>query len=135
MRNYGHSVDNPDDLTFVLEPERFPFKGYFFHAAFHPGAPNPCIKLNGHGVLGLPLNARDVPMILSNTSQAAKQQVQENLLEFSPTKVSFNNSVWNDWINGVCKEISIRLGFKKKDGQRRPQMRLSSLQLSGTGSQ
>ncbi|KAF8908617.1 hypothetical protein CPB84DRAFT_1843503 [Gymnopilus junonius] len=125
-------MDLQHDIDSVFNPERFLSKGYFFHTTVEPKAPNPCIKLRGHGVLGLPLNERDIPAlalnVLPSTLKAMEDSTPHTTERTIADQIEFGIPLWNEWVEGFCKETYIRLGFERKS-KRFPKMKFSRLQI------
>ncbi|KAJ6502796.1 hypothetical protein C8R47DRAFT_1106828 [Mycena vitilis] len=69
--------------------------------------PNPCLELEGLGLVGLPLSTRDGAAIIA---ACAAEDLPENGSgsEFSAAKVRFNNKEWKKWIETTAGEAALQ---------------------------
>ncbi|KAF8954905.1 hypothetical protein BDZ97DRAFT_1970033 [Flammula alnicola] len=131
-----------EDLENALESSNFAFKGSYYHASLQPSAPNPCIKISGCGLIGLPLSERDARGIISRASlapfgrgvQTVVDQSVRHTWEIEPRDIKFGNSEWKAWIEGVClKAVCEGLGVEM-NAKCGPKMELYKLLLYEKGS-
>lgn len=64
------SRDIKGDLKRILEKDKFKLKGSFYHSKSFTKAPNPSLKLDGIGVVGLPLSEDVAKCVISKCEQA-----------------------------------------------------------------
>ncbi|PFH45781.1 hypothetical protein AMATHDRAFT_8674 [Amanita thiersii Skay4041] len=94
------------------------FKGSFAYSSLLTQAPNPCLNIDGVGLIGLSLPERDAKSIIGCASQAPYGHGDRTLVntevrdtwEISPANVKFNNPEWDAFvqnvaINTVCREL------------------------------
>lgn len=126
----------------LFSAKNFLFRGYFHHTATLPSAPNPCLKISGMGLIGLPLNQREALALLAVASPAHNQErsldsvVNESTActwDIEPDNVEFGNPLWTTWVQDASKEVCARLGIDMKK-KPRPQIRLQKLRIDGEGS-
>ncbi|KAG8962453.1 hypothetical protein FRC05_005345, partial [Tulasnella sp. 425] len=99
-------------------------------------APNPALRLEGPGRVGLPVNSRDVCAIKEH-SKAMKSGPRvtanaEDAWEMEPSRVAFDNPAWSGFLNSIvediCKALAIGLLSSK------PRCELQKLLLQGQSS-
>jgi len=95
------SDDLQDDLTGVLR-YGFNFKGNFALSMPMPCHPNPCIHIDGIGIIGLPLSDRDAHLITLAGSPNNKDPVRDTIL-IDRSKVSFKNPKWEPHVDEVVR--------------------------------
>ncbi|EFI26739.1 2OG-Fe(II) oxygenase [Coprinopsis cinerea okayama7 len=110
--------DLADDIENALGND-FDFEGSFYYAKTHPGAPNPCLHVQGIGSVGLPLSEVEAKRLISQAAQApfgkGDQTVVDtsvrNTWEIEPELVSFENPEWTGWLEStVLKTVWNSLG-------------------------
>ncbi|KAL0574361.1 hypothetical protein V5O48_007603 [Marasmius crinis-equi] len=72
------------------------FDGDFAHSVVYPDAPNPGLKLDGLGPIGLPLNTIQVEMIMKDPNTEYKPE--ERVWKFSGSRIQSTNPRWHDWL-------------------------------------
>ncbi|KAJ7450846.1 hypothetical protein FB451DRAFT_1285302 [Mycena latifolia] len=94
-----------EDLSKALR--MFDFKGSFLETERYSlaQASNPCLEIDGIGLIGLPLSAHDAKTLLADPSDPAV-----NRLEIPGENVHFTNPAWNTWFKkeagSVCTALS-----------------------------
>ncbi|KAF9650685.1 hypothetical protein BDM02DRAFT_3127503 [Thelephora ganbajun] len=91
-----------DDLTRVLR-YGFNFKGKFAFSMPMPYHPNPCLHIDGIGIVGLPLSDRDAHLIAAAGLPTDEDMVQDTIL-VNRHKVSFKNPKWESYVDEVVRE-------------------------------
>ena len=118
-------------MDIAVDPNRFDFKGYFFHDSVDSNAPNPCINIEGCGPLSIPLDEKDVPPLLSTMHDAKpaleSKKMQQINVEFSPAQVVFSNPLWDHYLTSTHSVVCKRLGVKADETK----MNFSKLTLCG----
>lgn len=64
------SKDIKADLKRLLEKETFKLNGSFYHSKSHAHAPNPSLRLDGLGIVGLPLSEDAARRLISKCTPA-----------------------------------------------------------------
>jgi hypothetical protein len=64
------SKDIKGDLKRLLEKETFKLNGSFYHSKSYTRAPNPCLRLDGLGIVGLPLSEDVAQRVISKCKPA-----------------------------------------------------------------
>ncbi|EAU82072.2 hypothetical protein CC1G_09674 [Coprinopsis cinerea okayama7 len=120
--NPGISPDVSKDLVNDLDKALggdFSFKGKFYYASQQPTAPNPCLAIEGLGIIGLPLNEREAKAIIASSKQAPFGKGKKTLVdktirntwEIESDKVTFSNPKWTTWLEAtVFKTVWDSLG-------------------------
>lgn len=130
-----------DDLNKALAGD-FDFKGTYAHSDTHQNAPNPCLSIDGLGLIGLPLTPRDAKLIIGCSAQAPFGQGELTVVntevrdtwEIEPSKISFVNPAWDSFIQReVVKSVCQALGVAPTSIP--PRCELYKLLLYETGSQ
>ncbi|KAJ6510824.1 hypothetical protein C8R45DRAFT_1068742 [Mycena sanguinolenta] len=96
------STDIKADFEAALQ-DGFDFDGVFaFSERYGMGvAPNPCLKIDGLGTVGIPLSDRDARAIISASQPVCvfhNDTGTSGRWELAPEKVHFENPAWNTWI-------------------------------------
>ncbi|PFH45776.1 hypothetical protein AMATHDRAFT_71092 [Amanita thiersii Skay4041] len=118
MQVDSDSSNVSDGQSLVCELERVlkenpDFKGSFAYSSLLTQAPNPCLNIEGVGLIGLPLSERDAKVIIGHASQAPYGHGDRTLVntevrdtwEISPAYVKFANSKWAAFVDGVANNI------------------------------
>jgi len=117
------------------------FKGSFaFHKAYID-APNPILRLDAIGYIGLPLNQREAKVVISHCIQAPFGKGERTVVdksvrdtwEIDASQVHFDNPAWNIFMDGVVREVCTTLGVDPSVS--RPRCEPYKLLLYETGSQ
>ncbi|KAG8949005.1 hypothetical protein FRC00_008348, partial [Tulasnella sp. 408] len=116
------------------------FEGSFYFNKTYTDAPNPVLRLNTMGRIGLPLNQREAIHIAANSKQAPFGMGERTLVdtnvrdtwEMDATDVSFDNPAWKTFIDRVVQEVCARLGVNIAAS--RPRCELYKLLLYEKGS-
>ena len=95
-------MDLQDDLTRILR-YGLNFKGDFAFSMPLPHHPNPCLHIDGIGIVGLPLSGRDALLIAAAGSPTDEDMVQDTVL-ISRSDVSFKNPKWDSYVDEVVRE-------------------------------
>ncbi|KAK6974351.1 hypothetical protein R3P38DRAFT_3378681 [Favolaschia claudopus] len=103
---------------------RFNFKGSFVQTHRYSMASNPCLELEGTGVLGLPLSTDVAQDLLSNSDGT-------NRLEVPAEKFRITNPDWDSWLRKQTNTICTELAGKKT----KPIYKLTKLFLEGATEQ
>ena len=121
------SYDLQGDLTRILR-YGFNFKGKFAFSMLMPHHPNPCLHIDGIGIVGLPLSGRDAHLIAMT---AGEDMVQNTILIGHP-KVSFKNPQWDSYVDEVARDhVWKNLGCAPYNTAPRCQFRKLLLQKPG----
>ncbi|KAL0056769.1 hypothetical protein AAF712_016622, partial [Marasmius tenuissimus] len=72
------------------------FDGEFAHSVTHQDAPNPGLKLEGPGPIGLPVNAVQVEMIMKDTNTV--HNAEQNCWRFPGARIQCSNLLWHAWL-------------------------------------
>ena len=91
-----------DDLTRVLR-YGLNFNGKFAFSMPLPHHPNPCLHIDGIGIVGLPLSDRDTHLIATVGSPTGEDMAQDTIL-IDRSKVSFGNPKWEPYVDEVIRE-------------------------------
>jgi len=118
----------------------FDFAGSYACGQTLPQAHNPCLTIDGVGLVGLPLKERDARQIIACSSRAPyghreRTVVNANIRdtwEIEPVKIKFDNPAWAQYVqdlsvNVVCKALGV--------SQKAPRCELYKLLLYEVGSQ
>ncbi|KAF7340841.1 hypothetical protein MSAN_02113500 [Mycena sanguinolenta] len=100
------STDIKADFEAALE-DGFDFDGVFaFSERYGMGvAPNPCLKINGLGTVGIPLSDRDARAIISASKPVCvfnNDPKTSGRWELAPEKVHFENPAWTTWVQNTA---------------------------------
>lgn len=100
----------------------FNFAGTFGHGSTKAQAPNPCISVEGVGLIGLPLTESYARLIIGAARQAPFGQANEtvvdknvrNTWEIQPEQLSFMNPEWQAFVDetalALCKDLGAKVG-------------------------
>jgi hypothetical protein len=114
------------DFAGVLK-HGFNFSGTFAcYETYDIGSvPNPCLKIDGLGVVGLPLNEREAQVIIARSRQVGSgvwEMSSDNVCPFvrlfslsvcdSIVQVHFINTAWGEWVRStlvsrVCDALGV----------------------------
>ncbi|KAK1234756.1 hypothetical protein PQX77_002029 [Marasmius sp. AFHP31] len=72
------------------------FDGEFAHSVIHQDAPNPGLKLDGPGPIGLPLNDVQVKLIMKDINTA--HDTEQNFWRFPGARIQCSNLLWHAWL-------------------------------------
>ncbi|KAG9036120.1 hypothetical protein FS837_001739 [Tulasnella sp. UAMH 9824] len=116
------------------------FEGSFYFNKTYTDAPNPVLRLNPMGRVGLPLSPREAKHIAANSKQAPFGMGERTLIdtnvrdtwEMDATDVSFDNPAWKAFLDRVVQEVCARLGVNIAAS--RPRCELYKLLLYEKGS-
>ena len=95
--------------------------------------PNPCLHIDGIGIVGLPLSDRDAHLIATAAgSPTAKDTVQDAIF-IDCSKVSFKNPKWGPYLDEVVRKYVLEaLGCAPSETAPRCEFRRLLLQKPGT---
>lgn len=104
-------------------------------------APNPCLNIDGVGLIGLPLSERDAKLIIECSTQAPYGHGTETLVnkdvrdtwEIEPQKITFENREWELFVQSLVQSVCSALGVQA--AQIMPRCELYKLLLYQVGSQ
>lgn len=68
-----------------------------------PYGPNPCLHIDGIGIIGLPLSDRDANLI-ANVGTSASERTAHNSTLVDCSKVSFKNPRWELHVDEVVRK-------------------------------
>ena len=91
-----------DDLTRILR-YGFNFEGKFAFSIPIPRHPNPCLHVDGIGIVGLPLSDHDAYNIATAGSPTSEDMVQDAIL-IDSSQVSFKNLKWKPYVDELVRE-------------------------------
>ncbi|KAJ8496425.1 hypothetical protein ONZ45_g12453 [Pleurotus djamor] len=100
----SEGTDLRAEMEEVLTSESFDFKGTYAYGANLQHAPNPCIRIEGIGLVGQPLSERDAQLITTVANQAPFGMGERTVVdkavrdtwELDPTSFTFANSAWDN---------------------------------------
>ncbi|KAJ6479333.1 hypothetical protein C8R47DRAFT_983607 [Mycena vitilis] len=133
--------DLREDLEAALSAD-FAFTGKYAHSSVLEGVPVPGLTVDGMGIVGLPLNPRDVDILRSHAKQAPfghgdKSVIDttvRNTWEVAADAVKFTNPTWTKFVaDTVVKEVVQALGVSYSPAVA-PRCELYKLLLYETGS-
>ncbi|KAG5653300.1 hypothetical protein H0H81_001260 [Sphagnurus paluster] len=133
--------DLREDLEGALKGD-FDFKGSYYYASTMPDAPNPCLNIDGVGLVGLPLSGRDARAIIECSARAPFGHGERTVVdtkvrdtwEIEPAKVNFENPQWAPFVAAkVAKTVCQALGVAQAAVA--PRCELYKLLLYEEGSQ
>ncbi|KAJ7612366.1 hypothetical protein DFH06DRAFT_1109573, partial [Mycena polygramma] len=124
-RRYSDGSSTMDALLKTLE--MFAFKGSFMQTERYPvsQASNPCLEIDGIGLVGLPLSVAAAQALLSHNRSSGLDR-----LEIPAEEVRFANSGWDTWFNKEANAICTGLSGQIV----KPLYRLKKLVLEGAAS-
>jgi hypothetical protein len=82
----------------------FNFKGKFAFSMPLPYSPNPCLHIDGIGIVGLPLSDRDANLITDAGSPTSESTALQDTILIDSSKVSCKNPKWELYIDEVIRE-------------------------------
>lgn len=131
------SKDIKGDLERALDGGEFSLKGSFYYSKSFSSAPNPRLKLNQVGVVGLPMSGDVAKRVISKCTQApfgkgertvvdknvrdtwemdtTKVRHSQSLMkQLSTPQVIFENPAWKKWIERtivpeVCESLGVNV--------------------------
>ena len=120
----------------------FNFKGNAYYSATLPQAPNPCLSIEGLGMVGLPLSERDAKSIISCSAQAPFGHGERTVVdrevrdtwEIEPSNIKFLNPAWEAYVQNLAM-TSVWQGLGVAPYSTLPKCELYKLLLYETGSQ
>ena len=95
------SDDSQDDLTRILR-HGFNFKGKFAFSMPMPHPPNPCLLIDGIGIVGLPLSDRDA--LIATAGLPTGEDTARDTILTDRSKVSFRNPKWEQYVDEVVRK-------------------------------
>ncbi|KAJ7068775.1 hypothetical protein C8F01DRAFT_1119260 [Mycena amicta] len=144
MDSEGSSGEDPcedihDELKTILK-EELDFKGQFAFGRAYSDAPNPCLTLDGVGLIGLPLSPAVAQTVISQCIQAPFGKGERTIVdkdvrdtwEMDGSNVKFRNPAWSSFMNRVVLEVCQALAVNFQASQ--PRAELYKLLLYETGS-
>jgi len=98
----------------------FDFAGSFACGSTDSRAPNPCISLEGVGLIGLPLSPRDATLIIQHAQQSPFGQADRTIVdqdvrrtwEIKPSQLVFTNPDWVKYLKETARTVCNSLGAK-----------------------
>ena len=69
-----------------------------------PYSPNPCLHIDGIGIVGLPLSNRDANLIASAGSSTGNNAALRDTVLIDSSKVSCKNPKWEPYLDEVIRE-------------------------------
>ncbi|KAF9786064.1 hypothetical protein BJ322DRAFT_765163 [Thelephora terrestris] len=119
-----------DDLTRVLR-YGFNFQGTFAFSVPLPYSPNPCLHIDGIGIVGLPLSDRDANLI-ANTGASTREGAADTVF-VDRSRISYKNPKWETYVGEVVHEhVWKRLGCAPYKTAPRYELRELLLQKPGS---
>lgn len=82
----------------------FNFKGTFAISMPLLGSPNPCLHIDGIGIVGLPLSDRDANLIVNAGSSTNEGTALQNTISIDRSRISFKNPKWEPYVDEVVRE-------------------------------
>ncbi|KAJ8496430.1 hypothetical protein ONZ45_g12454 [Pleurotus djamor] len=137
----SEGMDLRAEMEEVLTSESFDFKGSYAYGANLQHVPNPCIRIEGIGLIGQPLSERDAKLITTVANQAPFGMGERTVVdktvrdtwELDPTSFTFANSAWAKYVQDVVvKNVCGALGVSQF--QVKPHAELYKLLLYEAGS-
>ncbi|KAF7352874.1 Zn(2)-C6 fungal-type domain-containing protein [Mycena venus] len=113
------STDIRGDFERVLDGPLDSFKGsYYFHKNYAE-FPNPLLRLDSLGHIGLPLSTREAKHVIAQCIQAPFGQGERTLVdknvrdawEMDASQIHFDNPAWKTFIHQVSQEVCLKLGL------------------------
>ncbi|KAJ8072943.1 hypothetical protein PM082_019806 [Marasmius tenuissimus] len=116
------------------------FQGTFAFSKTYDDAPNPALRLEGVGTVGLPLSERDAKAVIENSIQAPFGKGERTVVdtevrdtwEMDESKVQFQEPRWKSFMDRVVQEVCQALGVNVQASQ--PRCELYKLLVYETGS-
>ncbi|KII94746.1 hypothetical protein PLICRDRAFT_96854, partial [Plicaturopsis crispa FD-325 SS-3] len=114
--------------------------GTFSFYGSYPDAPNPFLRVEGLGDVGLPLSTRDAQAIIVHSKHAPFGKGERTVVdttirdtwEIDASQVHIDNPAWNTWMESVVREVCGTLGVDCKSSK--PRFEPYKLLLYETGS-
>ncbi|KAL0565075.1 hypothetical protein V5O48_016954, partial [Marasmius crinis-equi] len=133
------SEDIVGDLEDALSGD-LDFQGTFAFCKTYDDAPNPCLSLEGLGMVGLPLSQREARVVIENSIQAPFGQGERTVVdrevrdtwEMDASKVQFKQAGWKPFMARVVSEVCESLGVNLQASK--PRCELYKLLVYETGS-
>ena len=128
-----------EDLQSILKEKNLKAPGSFAHSSILPFDPHPCLNIEGHGSIGLPLSEHEAKRVIAYASHAVYGQGVVNkkvrdTWEIDASRVKFDNPNWLTYIQDVAvSAVCSSLRLKKYDTP--PRCQLYKLLIYETGSQ
>ena len=67
-------------------------------------SPNPCLHIEGIGIVGLPFSDRDANLIARAGSSTSESTALQDTILIDSSKVSCNNPKWEPYIDEVIRD-------------------------------
>lgn len=117
------------------------FTGSFAFSRSYSDAPNPTLRLDGLGTVGVPLSAREAIHVIGGCRQAPFGKGERTIVdkevrdtwEMDAAKVHFDNPVWAAFMQRAAREVCAGLGVNYDASK--PRCELYKLLVYETGSQ
>jgi len=98
-----------------------------------PNHPNPCLHIDGIGIVGLPLSDRDAHLITTTVGSPTGEDTAQDAILIDRSKVSFKNPRWGPYLDDVVREQVLEaLGCAPCETAPRCEFRRLLLQKPGT---
>lgn len=129
-----------EDLESALEAN-IGFSGTHAWGTSYAEFPNPCIELDGIGLISLPMTEAVAKSVISHATQASFGHNESRIVdkdvrdtwEIEPHKLKFLNPAWTTFIDGINDTICTQLGVAPSSVA--PRCELYKLLIHETGSQ
>ncbi|KAG8980954.1 hypothetical protein FRB90_007373, partial [Tulasnella sp. 427] len=112
------------------------FHGEFCFSKTYQTAPNPTLRLEGPGLMGLPANGRDLQAIKkhSKASDASSEHTSgaTNSWAMEPSKVVFGNPAWSEFLKTIVEDVSQTFSINLNSSKPRCELRILLLQGKNT---
>jgi len=100
--------------------DNFDFPGSFAYGKTDLQALNPCICLEGVGLIGLPLSPRDAALVIQHARQAPFGHADKTIVdkdvrhtwEIKPSQLAFTNPGWHKYVEETAWTVCDALGAK-----------------------
>ncbi|KZV75575.1 hypothetical protein PENSPDRAFT_72660 [Peniophora sp. CONT] len=98
------------------------FQGTYATWQKYPSAPNPCMDIDGLGIIGLPLSAAEAERLRVRCNPAAFGKGERTVIdtsvrdtyELDGVHVQFGNPLWDGWLGEAMSNACEQLGVKGK---------------------
>lgn len=90
------------------------FVGDYAYGGDFPLAPNPCIVIDGLGLVGLPLSSRDASAIM--TTVATTEAGAQHRWEVPADRITFSNPRWQAFLDATVRSVCAKLGARVDEG-------------------
>ncbi|KAK7061636.1 Zn(2)-C6 fungal-type domain-containing protein [Favolaschia claudopus] len=112
------TTDIRNDFECVLDAP-IDFTGSYYFQKSYNEFPNPLLRLDSLGHIGLPLSTREAKQIIAHCEQAPFGQGERTLVdkavrdtwEMDASKVHFDSPAWKGFMNKVSQEVCTKLGL------------------------